>query len=389
MEKRFQIGLIIIFIVMLIFPTLQSIFHFSKPELMTSENRALTPMPSLDLKDLHKFPTQFDAHYNDYFPYRKKLTRSYFKLQLKMHQSPIPSIIFGKESFLFSGNQELPLYEGTYDFCKEERRATAEELLYRYNYLKERGIKFYVYIAPTSFEVYPEMLPAHIKRTKKTDTDLFCELMQNEYPQIPFIYLKDSLLSKKEKGLLYLKNDNHWNGLGGFYGTNAVINKIRKDFSNLPHYEWEDFKGDTAHKMIGNLVESINIVNYTDCFVKDVRYENIVLNRENLQCQVLPKVGYPAPPGFAYPDSYESRHSTGCDSLPNALFIRDSYVVFQEPFFKYHFNKSLFIFDAWQYARNFDIIEKEQPDIVILEMYEPHIRNLIRHLRSEEKKTNK
>lgn len=384
MEKRFQIGLVIIFVVMLIFPTLQSIFHFSEPEYMTTENRALTPMPSLALKELSKFPPLFDAHYTDYFPYRKKLTRSFFKRQLKMHQSPISTIIFGEESFLFSGKEELSLYEGNYDFCEEERKATAEELLFRYNYLKKKGIQFYVYITPTSFEVYPEMLPAHIKRAKKTDTDLFCELMRDEYPQIPFIYLKDSLISQKEKGLLYFKNDNHWSDLGGFCGASSVAHMIRKDFPNLPQYKWEDFTGDTTHMMIGNLVESINIVNYTDCFVEDVRYNNTVLNRDFPQCQSLPKAGYPAPPGFAYPESYESRHSTGCDSLPDVFFVRDSYVVFQENFLKYHFNKSVYIFDAWQYARNFDLIEKEQPDIVILEIYEPHIRNLIRHLRKTE-----
>ncbi len=383
MRNTFKSLFIAFFLLMIAMPFLQSVFHFFKQEELISENRALSKKPVLSKETLELYPEQFNSYYNDHFPFRQALTKLYFKASLFMRKSPIKNIIMGKNHFLFSGDVEAQLFQGLYDFHQEDRIATADELLFRYNYLKERGIAFYVLISPTALEVYPEFLPAYLQRSKKTDTDLFCELMWEKYPEVPVLYFKNELLEKKSEGLLYYKNDNHWNLRGGYYANAAMTDRIREDFAQIPNYAWSDFAMDSTLNLEGNLINQVNISDYTSVFEEEVHYNNIRLKLNNRHCTELPKNNYPITPGFAYPWEYEMRFSSEDTTLPDVVFIRDSYCGAIRDFTCFYFNKSVFIFDAWQYGRNFDIIEKEQPDIVILEIYEPHIRNLIRQLRKE------
>jgi hypothetical protein len=48
------------------------------------------------------------------------------------------------------------------------------------------------------------------------------------------------------------------------------------------------------------------------------------------------------------------------------------------PFFFNSFSRSVAIFDAWRYKENMDIVSQENAKIVLLIIYEPHIRNLVK-----------
>ena len=89
------------------------------------------------------------------------------------------------------------------------------------------------------------------------------------------------------------------------------------------------------------------------------------------------KRNYPVPRGFAKASEYEMAFEQADTTLPRAVFIRDSYGELLMPYFKENFSRSVFIFDAWQYTFNKEIIEAEKPDIVVLEITEPFIFNLL------------
>ena len=80
------------------------------------------------------------------------------------------------------------------------------------------------------------------------------------------------------------------------------------------------------------------------------------------------------------PYEYEKQFRTNRTDQPKILFVRDSYCNNIIPFVTPYFRESLFIFDAWQYGANWDIIRQEKPDIVVLMIYEPHIRNIFKTL---------
>ena len=48
------------------------------------------------------------------------------------------------------------------------------------------------------------------------------------------------------------------------------------------------------------------------------------------------------------------------------------------PFTKEMFNETLYIFDAWQYLLNEDIILKYKPDLVVFQGLETHIKAIIK-----------
>ena len=91
----------------------------------------------------------------------------------------------------------------------------------------------------------------------------------------------------------------------------------------------------------------------------------------------MPKRGYLSPKGFPYTDDYEIQMQTGDTTLPNAIIIRDSFTDALLPFLAEGFNRSTFIFDAWEYGNNFNIIEIEKPQIVIYIVLESNLNSLL------------
>jgi hypothetical protein len=101
---------------------------------------------------------------------------------------------------------------------------------------------------------------------------------------------------------------------------------------------------------------------------------------ENAKAKDAPKGNYPCIEGFAYPGEYEMDWQVPDSTLPKAVVIRDSFFGALLPLFSENFRRSVYIFDSWQYRFNLDIIEAEKPDVVVLEIFEPHISNMLNNL---------
>ena len=367
----YQLISVIIFLILIGLPLFQDITHVFSPPKLEGENRAIAQMPTLELKQLDNFSSQFTSFYNDNFPFRAFFFRFDYRLLFK--KSPIKEIIFGKEKWLFL-DSESKLYQGLNFFPEKDIQLVVQKLEDRKKIYEAMGIKFYVAVAPTSYEIYPEYLPSYIFRTKKTTTDRFCELMQDT--DIPFIYLKDELLKNKTAGQLYCKIDNHWNGLGSFFAYKAIVEKMKKDFPQIPNYVLSDFELTTQYTKTGNLINMLDD-KFKALFDEDMVYE-VKLKDSCKSWYEVKNVGYPCVEDFPYPWEYEMGGETPCKELPKTLVIRDSYFNSVMPFFNNSFSRSVAIFDAWQYRENMDIVLQEKPDIVLVIMLETHIANLVK-----------
>lgn len=365
---------VILFGLLLAVPGLMLFFH--KEAQQSGENRALAEMPAFEIAKMDAYPSLFDHYVNDHFPFRNFLLDLSFQYDLLNHQSPIPQVVIGKNDFLFSGEAERALYEGTLDFPEEGMDASVKELIARQERYQREGIRFYVAIAPTAYEIYPECLPEYIQRANETATDRFCRMMSEKAPQIPFLYLKEKMLQSKRFGRLYYKNDNHWNPLGGYYATKALLDMISREFPQLPNdidgkFTWTPFM-----RTSGNLGDMLVVRDHFRYLASDTDYRVSFMDSAQYALYENPDHKYPAPDGFAYPWEYERRYSTNRGQQPKILVIRDSYSAAIIPYMTPWFKESVFIFDAWQYGSNDDIIQQEKPDIVLLVIYEPHIRNI-------------
>jgi hypothetical protein len=366
----YQIITVIAFLTILVLPVFQSITKIFSTQELEGENRAIAQMPKIDMIRLDDFPSQFTSYYNDNFPFRALFFKFDYRIFFK--KSPIEQVIIGKNKWLFSGTNEDKMYQGLKPFSEEQIEFAIQNLKARKNKYEEMGIKFYLVIAPTTYEVYPEHLPLYFIRTKKTLTDKFCEHLKNT--DIPFIYLKEELLKNKTAGQLYCRLDNHWNELGSYFAYKATVDFIKKDFPQIPVYALADFEMTPQYNKSGNLVNMLND-NFKSIFDEDVSYQ-VKLKDSIKSWREVEKVGYPCVEGFPYPWVYEVTGETSCKELPNIVIIRDSYFSSLVPFFYNSFSRSVAIFDSWNYKENMDIVLNENPKIVLLFIYEPHISSL-------------
>ena len=379
-QNPYIILTVILFVCMLAFPAVHLVCHRSQATDSQRENRTLAPFPALDVTRLDKFPSQFDYYFNDHFPLRDQFLDAYFLYALFNRQSPTPSVVLGNEEFLFSGKEEKELYEGKLDFTEEQMAVVADELARRYDTLRKMGIHYYVFLAPTSYEIHPEYLPSYLQRAPETATEKFCRVMSEHAPEVPLTYLKGTLLRHKGDTLLYRKNDNHWNMIAAQFCAEKIMATLSKDYPMLPATICQDFNLTPYDQEGGNLYSWVSIRGNSPKYRIDREYYAAYTDTAGFCITEDLVQDFTPTEGFAYPDAYEKQFRTNRTDHPKILFIRDSYCNNIIPFVTPYFHESLFIFDAWQYGANFDIIRQVNPDIVVLIIYEPHIRNIFKTL---------
>lgn len=350
------------------------LLFFQPKSQVGSENRAMAEMPKLNFSKLDVFPNSFDKFVNDNFPFRSSFLHFSFLYSIHNNRSPIPTVVIGKDNFLFCGNDERHLYEGTLDFSEERMTEIVYELAERQKRLMHDSIRFYVVIAPSAYEIYPEYLPDFMQRASETATDRFCRMMAEKNPQVPFLYLKDKMLKHKKEGRLYLKNDNHWNHLGGEMATEEILTMMAGDFPQLPQKIRQKFTLEPYIRHEGNLHDMLAVDMTLERFVQDTEYQVHYIDSALFDAHEDFNRKYESIPDFPYPWEYERRFTTNRSQQPKIVVIRDSFGGYVMPFLFPWFRESVFIFDDWKYRPNYTIIQQEKPDIVLLIIYEPHIR---------------
>jgi hypothetical protein len=358
-KSTFNILLSIGFVVLLMLPAVQYVVPLF-PAVESSENRKPADMPVFDPVNPDPFPEAFNSFFVDHFPVRNQLVliRSHLLTNM-LKVSPMPDkVIFGRDGWMYLVTRELDTYRGTKMLPESRLDSLAEELVRRRSYLSERGTKMYLFIVPTKYSVYPEYLPPYVD---KTNSFTWTDQVKNALTEngIHFVDLRQTLVDSKDLGQLYLKTNNHWSNLGSFVGAQKIIETIRIDFPEIPPLNIEDYFIREQITKGGNLAYLINMVED----FKDLDYE--ITKKNTPDARPVEDYGYPIPEYFPYKDEFEMVFETGKDELPTLLFIRDSFGTTVIPFISEGFERSVFIFDNWNYTANEHIINQENPDIVV------------------------
>ncbi|HXU26448.1 MAG TPA: hypothetical protein VN698_04390, partial [Bacteroidia bacterium] len=245
-----------------------------------------------------------------------------------------------------------------------------DELIKRTKWAAKNGAKYYLAVVPNKMSVYPEFLPNQIiKISEKTRYDQIVAL--DNSPTINVIDVKENLLKHKNDGYdLYQHTDDHWNEYGAFYGYQAIMNRLEKDFPELKPAPLSDFKIEIVQG-IGNVAKMINVEKeYPENFLK-------LTNKNKTYGQDGVKRGYPVPKGISDWD-YEMVKVTDNGKKLKCLIIRDSFTLLMIKYLQEHFKESIFIHGEWQYKMHEDLILKEKPDIVICIVVETYLDNIIK-----------
>jgi hypothetical protein len=344
------------------------------PIVKSTENRRLAQKPKFNVDLLDPYPIAFENWYNDNFRLRGQIMNFYLRLNVYCFgKSPIPeNVIIGKRGWLFYAQNELKIYKGTDYFTHEELDSIRKELEYRQNYLSERHCKFYFAVAPIKVQIYPEYFPNNIYQFSKIGYAKQLVDYLNKYSSVKPIDLYHPLIKAKSIGRLYFKTDNHWNELGGLIASQALIKTISKDFKNIPVIVFSEFKMDSNVVNGGNLAGMLALS-------EEMQEMKITIKRENgFDAQQGSLHPYKLPENFKEVD-YERVFITKNNSLPNILIIRDSFGSFLHQSFSEYFINSVYIFDAWEYKLNEDIVNTEKPDVCLLLVLETGVKALLKN----------
>jgi len=341
-----------------------------------SENRMLARRPKMKLTRPDDFPQAYEKFYNDHFFLRYELIHlntlvvDYYLFS----RSPIPlEVAFGANGWLFTTGREREIYDGRFNLPDDYVEAMRTELHGRALEYRKLGIKFYVAVAPMKSEIYPEYLPAYYTRTEKPIfTERVLDLLGKD-TLYHLIDLKAPLLEGKKSGEVFYRTDNHWNGQGAWDTYSFITGCMSRDFPSIKPLKRPEIAYVPYRFSTGNLATLAGL----QLFIKEFMYHPVVLHPRSAESS---KFGYRPPPLFGYPDEYEIVRTVPDNSLPRIVVIRDSFFAPMLDVFSENFRKSVYIFDAWKYGPNYDIVAHEKPDIVLLEIYGPNLSNLLSSL---------
>jgi alginate O-acetyltransferase complex protein AlgJ len=377
MNKSIQYIISVVFILLLVFPLLAKLINLF-PDKAQDENRKLTEKPVLDWRHLDKYPSQFDAYFNDHFELRNVGLTLYNQFNVFfLKKSPAPEkAILGKEDWLFEGTY-MDIYRGLKKLNSKELIFFKNEFKRRYDFLKQHSCRLLLVVIPTKNDIYSEYLPnGFYKYTKKTLTDQVIDMLHKE-TEVEIIDLRPVLLKAKSNLNLYHKSDHHWNDIGSYYAYYEIINYLNKTIPVGKPHEFNDYEIKSKKWDSGNLIKMLGM----EGKITDTRY--FMEPKFNLKAKQLPEK-YKSPDRFPYPWAYERRFTVDNDKLPRVMMVNDSFGEYIYPFLAEHFSYSLFLFDSWEYNLHPTIVIDEKPDIFIISIFEPFILNILTESHREE-----
>jgi len=361
------------FMILLLVPfLLDNLVGGPKPRLTPEEIRATSPCPSLNTIMLNTYPEKFSKFYDDHFPYREKIMdwwSEHYNVAL-LKKAPLKSPVdMGDEGWMYPA-VERPVYEGNLMLSPQDIELLHQTIRNRVIFYRASGIRLYVFFIPMKSVIYPECLPSYyVHFSDSTQTQKVISVLSRD-TLIPFIDVNPGIINAKPGGTLFTHTGKSWNTKGAFEAYKQIISRIRKDFPSITPIEPADVRFEAYDTTGGALATELGIQNE----VNETLFRPVITHARAVAGK---KAGHSPPPWFDLPKEFEKVSVVPDSSLPKALVIRDPYFTPMIPFFGQNFRKTVYLFDAWMYDLNWDIIQKEKPDVVLLEIYEPNIKNII------------
>lgn len=329
------------------------------------ENRVLAIKPHLfqDGKLDRNFGTKFDSWFNDRFLGRDLITFAY--QYLKYAVAPLAGndkILVGKDGWYFyKPDRSLENFANKVILSETDLENGLNYLKNIDSWCKEHNKNFYYIIIPDKHRIYGEQyrLVNKLRSDKFGIAEQFIDYIQ-QHSDIKVLYLKDEMLKRKEKGLVYFKQDSHWSDLGAYYGYNAIIGELKKDYNlnAIKVTEWYDATG-TISDLIFMLAPQK--IASTDKIYKRPVYQT------KTECKYLTKYGH-KDLGEVFCNNKKNQY--------NIFVLRDSFFNWLTPYFSDTFNKTKLV---WKYNIEREDVEDidSNYDIVILENVERFIPKIL------------
>ncbi len=228
------------------------------------------------------------------------------------------------------------------------------------DWLAARGIAFLFVVAPDKHVIYPEEMPASLRRVNATSrTDQLYRYLESR-TDVQLVDVRPALVEAKQRERVYYLTDTHWNDRGALAAYQQIIGVARRavpavppawtrdDFAPVQRYiEGQDLAG-----MIGLK----RLIGETDVALVPTR----------------PRKARVIEPAGADPSAEEGLIVTEIpgSSLPRAVIVRDSFASRLAPFLSEHFSRAVY---EWQNYVDLETVQRERPAVVIQEIVGRHL----------------
>jgi hypothetical protein len=243
MQRRRNIVLVVVFLAVLVTPTVATLVHWN-PFGALDEKREMAKKPTLmpwspeGLRQLPAVAQAWEKYFNDNFGMRKLLIGSYRLATFHLlGVSPNPAVVAGQSDgerrwLYFDGGVTgdgigLESIAGKRPYTIEQLGAIAGQLRQITAAVRASGAVLVIAIAPDKQTIYPEYLPAWRRPAPGTASrlDQFWE-MAKALPDVPLVDLRAPLLPVRTSEQLFYPSDTHWNLRAGFLAYQAISRAI-------------------------------------------------------------------------------------------------------------------------------------------------------------------
>jgi alginate O-acetyltransferase complex protein AlgJ len=358
--------LIVVFLISIALPLTAMICRVDSTFVL-EENRTLSSRPelALSMQALGEFPAKFEAYFNDQFGFRRRLIhwQNFIKVAA-LGVSPSAKVVLGRDDWLYYSDIELDYYRAIKPFRPTELEQWRRQLEYRRDWLAARSIRYLVVIPPNKGTIYPEHMPAVYNKVEpRSRLDQLLEHLKAR-SSVVVVDLREPLFAAKSKHQVFYRTDSHWNSRGAYVGYTTIIEALAQWFPNFkatPRSEFPEVEFHERGRDLALIMAMRDYYKYKETFC-DMK---ITEPKCAHQVRELPNPNNPpSKPGrigenfvFAQPNP----------RLPRAVMFRDSFCDRLMPLLSDHFRRIVY---CWQYIFDYELVERERPDVVIQEFVE-------------------
>lgn len=351
------------------------ICHMDSRDSDKNENRTLAKAPVLfaNGKLNENFGKQAESWLNDRFWGRKYYLSVYDSINKWFGIYDTDMVLVGQEDWLFyKGDHSMALYQHAAPFKDEELQRIDRNLRSRKAWMESQGILYSVLIATNKADVYGEFYnPDVVQKNTPDRVNKLLDYLEKEQNPVTITYPLELLLSHKNEGLLYLKNDTHWSCHGAYYGYWLWMQNLKKDIPDLGILALDDMEMVPTRHGKGDLQNMLK--------ADPAKWEEYIYYEPKMKGD--------------WPFTYESKKDgnggiihTLCPGKNHVVIVfRDSFTSALIPYIASTFGEVYFIW-SHDYDKYTDLILSSKADIVLDESVSRFTSNLLRDVRTWEVK---
>lgn len=354
-KTRFENIVFVIITLCLLFVPLLHIENNDKSDV---ENRMLAARPRLFNDE--SFNQRFGENFNDWLADRFFARRYLLDMYFKIYPAKENDLALeGKNGWLFyKQDNSIRNYQNLDLFNQKQLNKIIGNLVGINDWCKKNGLEFSYFIAPDKNKIYGE----NFRKYPKINNDEYSRARQLVKAAgkrgINVLYAYDELMAQKSRGLLYYKNDTHWNMLGAWYGYLEIMGMLGDNLGIVPVkvQKWEETTnqaGDLTRMLPGVGSDAVT------------RYLTPVFSGEDYKCD-------------SCPEEISGRCCKNIHGKGRAVIFHDSFTTALMPYFNRTFESVTYIKRSTILPTELEYIRKNC-DIVILEQVERYLPTLAKY----------